>query len=254
VYSTTPITLTSNTTIKAIAYKTGFNDSTIASGTYTFGASSFNPVLVQSWAAQSSAPGNTSQSVAFQSSVASGNTIFVFAQYYNATGVTATATDNCNDSFTQFSGSPAIFNVGGVRGSAHWFIAKNVTGGPCTVKVTYASSTDYGGVAVFEVSGLGGLNATLDQFASGTGTGTLTSAAITPTHANSFAIGQVWSLGGGGFAMGGSWTVQERTRFSTLYQSNMAGWQILSSMAPLSLSAGVGNGPWIAMLANFYVP
>lgn len=253
VYST-PISLASTTTIKAIAYKTGFTDSTVASGTYTIGSSGFTPALVQSWATESSAPGNSSQSVTFQSSVTSGNTIFVFAQYYNAAGVTVTASDTCNDSFTQISGSPAVFNTPGAKGSAHWFIAKNVTGGTCTVKVTYSSTTDYGGVAVFEVSGLSGLNATLDQFASGTGTGTLASTSITPTHSASFAIGQVWSDGGGGLSLGSGWTTQERTRFSTLYQSNLAGWQILSSTAPVSVTANVGGGPWIAMIANFYVP
>jgi hypothetical protein len=252
VYST-PITLAATTTIKAIAYKAGLTDSGIVSGTYTVGSSGFNAALVQSNATASSAPGNSSQSVAFSSAVTSGNTIFVFAQYYSAP-VTATASDNCNDTFTQITGSPAAFVSGGANGTAHWFIAKNVTGGTCTVKVTYNSPTNYGGVAVFEVSGLGGLNVALDQYSSGTGTGTLASTSITPTHASSFAIAQVWSLGGGGFALGGSWTTQERTRFSTTYQSNMAGWQVLSSTAPASLATSVGGGPWIAMIANFYVP
>jgi hypothetical protein len=188
--------------------------------------------------------------VKFQSAVASGNTIFVFAQYYNA-AVTATASDNCNDTFTQLSGSPA---VSASTGTAHWFVAKNVTGGACTVTVTYSSPTSYGGVAAFEVSGLGGLNATLDQYASGAGNGTLASTSITPAHANSFAIAQVWSDGGGGVSLGSGWTTQERTRFSTLYQSKLAGWQVLSTTAPVSISAPLGGGPWIAMLANFYVP
>jgi hypothetical protein len=47
-----------------------------------------------------------------------------------------------------------------------------VTGGACTVKVTYSSPTSYGGVAVFEVSGIGGLSAAFDQFASATGNST----------------------------------------------------------------------------------
>jgi hypothetical protein len=249
VYST-PIPLAGTTTIRAVAYKAGYTDSTVASGTYTIGSPAFNPTLVQSWAVGSSFPGNSSQSVTFQSSVASGNTIFVFAQYYSL-AVTATASDNCNDTFTQISGSPV--SAGG-NGTAHWFIAKNVTGGTCTVMVTYSSPTPYGGVAVFEVSGLSGLGVTLDQSAGNSGNGTLASTSITPTRSASFAIAQVWSDGGGGFSMGGSWTTQERTRFSTLYQSNMAGWQILSSTAPVSVAAGVGGGPWIAMIANFYVP
>ena len=249
----TPVTLTSTTTLKAVAYKTGFTDSTIASGTYTIGSTGFNPALIQSWASQSSAPGNSSQSVTFQSGVTSGNTIFVFAQYYN-TAVTATATDNCNDTFTQITGSPAVYTSPGVSGTAHWFIARNVAGGTCTVKVTYSSPTNYGGLAVFEVSGLGGLNVALDQFASGTGSSTSASTSITPIHSASFAIAQLWSDGGGGLSLGSGWTTQERTRFSTLYQSNLAGWQILSSTGPVSVSASVGGGPWIALIANFYVP
>jgi hypothetical protein len=251
IYGGTAITLTSTTTLKAIAYKSGLTDSTVASGTYTIGSSGINPVLVQSWAAGSSLPGNSSQSVAFQSSVASGNTIFVLAQYYSA-AVTATASDNCNDTFTEISGSPAVFSVPGVSGTAHWFIGKNVTGGACTVKVTYSSPTSYSGVAVFEVSGLGGLSAALDQYSTATGNGTLASASITPTQASSFAIAQVWSDGGGGLSLGSGWTVQERLRFSTLYQSNLAGWQILSSKAPVSIAAPLGGGPWIVMVANFY--
>jgi Chitobiase/beta-hexosaminidase C-terminal domain/Bacterial Ig domain len=250
VYSTA-ITLTATTTIKAIAYEAGFTDSAVASGTFTVGSSGFNAALVQSWATGSSFPGSSNLSTAFQSPVASGNTIFVLAQYYSP-AVTATASDNCNDTFTQISGSPVAFTSPGANGTAHWFIARNVTGGACTVKVTFSSPTNYGGVAVFEVSGLGGLSATLDQYASGTGTGSLASASITPTQANSFAIAQVWSDGGGGFSLGNGWTTQERTRFSTIYQSNMAGWQVLSSTAPVSLAAGVGGGPWIAMIANFY--
>jgi hypothetical protein len=243
-----PITLTSTTTIRAIAYKTGFLDSSVAAGTFTIGSPSSNLSLVQSWATQSPAPGNSSQSVTLQSSVTPGNTIFVFAQYYS-NPTTATATDNCNDTFTQITGSP----VSNGSGTAHWFIAKNVTGGSCTVKVTYSSVTNYGGVAVFEVSGLGGLNATLDRYVSATGSGTLASASLTPTRSSSFAIAQLWSVGGGGAKMGGSWTTQEGLRFSTLYQANIAAWQILSSTAPVPVSMSVGDGPWIVMIANFYV-
>jgi hypothetical protein len=246
------ITVNATSTLKAIAYKTGYTDSTVASGTYTISApSGFNPALVQSYAAASSAPSNSNQSVTFPASVASGNTIFVFAQYYNP-AVTATASDNCNDTFTEITGSPATYSSNGGSGTAHWFIARNVTGGSCTVKVTYSSPTSYGGVAAFEVSGLGGLNVALDQEASGSGSGTVASTSITPTHTGSFAIAQVWSDGGGGYSLGGSWTTQERTRFSTTYQSNMAGWQVLSSAAPVSLATSVGGGPWIAMIANFY--
>jgi hypothetical protein len=77
-------------------------------------------------------------------------------------------------------------------------------------------------------------------------------ASITPTQANSFAIAQVWSDGGGAAALGGSWTTAENTHFSTLYQSNLAGWQSLASASAVSLSASGGSGNWIAMVANFY--
>jgi AraC-like DNA-binding protein len=244
---TTAIALTATTTIKAIAYEAGYTDSAIASATYTFGT--ITRTVVQSNATESVFPGVSSQSVAFPSSVTGGNTIFVFAQYYNGP-VTTTASDTCNDQFTQITGPPVAANGG--LGTAHWFIARNVNGGPCTVTVSYSSPARYGGVAIFEVSGLGGSSVTLDQYASGTGNGTLASASITPTQASSFAIAQVWSGNGGGVALGGSWTTQERTRFSTLYESNMAGWQALSSAAPVGLSTTVGGGPWIAMIANFY--
>jgi hypothetical protein len=244
---TTAITLTASTTIKAIAYEAGLADSGIASGAYTFGT--IPRALVQSNATGSSFPGNSNQSVAFTSSVAAGNTIFVFAQYYNGP-VTATASDTCNDQFTEITGSPVAANGG--AGTAHWFIARNVNGGSCTVTVSYSSPTLYGGVAVFEVSGLGGSSVTLDQYASGTGSGLVASASITPTQASSFAIAQVWSGNGGGVSLGGGWTTQEGPRFSTLYQSNLAGWQALSSAAPVGLSTPVGDGPWIAMIANFH--
>jgi AraC-like DNA-binding protein len=244
---TTVITLTASTTIKAIAYEAGYSDSAIASGTYTFGT--IPPALVQSNATGSSFPGNSSQSVAFTSSVTAGNTIFVFVQYYNGP-VTATVSDTCNDQFTQITGSPVAANGG--AGTAHWFIARNVNGGSCTVTVSYSSPTLYGGVAVFEVSGLGGSGVTLDQYASGTGSGLVASASITPTQPSSFAIAQVWSADAGGLSLGGNWTTQERARFSTLYRSNLAGWQVLSSTAPVGLSITVGNGPWIAMIANFH--
>jgi hypothetical protein len=247
---TGPITLTATTTIQAIAYESGYVDSAVASGTYTVGGSTSGPAtLVQSNATASTSPSNSIQSVAFASSVVSGHTLIVFAQYYGG-ATTASASDSCGNTYTQIPGSPVV-NTSGDRGAAHWFIARNVTGGSCSATVSYGSPTSYGGVAVFEVAGLSS-TATLDQYASGSGTGTTASASITPTHANSFAIAQVWSDNGGGVALGGSWTTQERTRFSTLYQSNMAGWQALSSTSPVALATPVGNGPWIAMVANFY--
>ncbi len=245
------ISLNATTTIKAIAYESNFVDSAVASGTYTVGSQPSTATLVQSNAVASSAPGNSSQSVAFPANVTAGDTIFVFAQYYGA-ATTGSASDSCGNTYQQIAGSPVVNNSGD-RGAAHWFMAKNVTGGACTVKVTYGSPTSYGGVAIFEVSGLGP-NVTLDRFATGSGVGTTASASMTTTHANSFVIGQVWSDGGGGAALGGSWTTQERTRFSTLYQSNMAGWQLMASAGAVSLATPVGNGPWIAMLANFYAP
>jgi hypothetical protein len=244
-----PVTLTATTTIKAIAYESGFVDSAVASGTYTVSSGSGPPAFVQSNATASTSPSNSSQTVAFGSSVASGHTIFVFAQYYGA-ATTASASDSCHNTYSQITGSPVV-NPSGDRGVAHWFIAKNVAGGSCAVTVSYGSPTSYGGVAVFEVAGLSS-TVTLDQYANGSGNGTTASASITPTHANSFAIAQVWSDGGGGGAMGGNWTTQERTRFSTLYQSNMVGWQVVSSTSPVALATPVGNGPWIAMIANFY--
>jgi hypothetical protein len=249
VYST-PISLSTTTTIKAIAYETNFVDSAVALGTYTVGTPPTNGVLVQSNATTSVNPSNASQSVAFTSNITASNTIFVFAQYYGA-AVTATASDTCGDAFQEITGSPVV-NAGSGGGAAHWFLAKSAAGGACTVSITYSSPTSYGGVAIFEVSGLGGLNVALDRFASATGNGSTASASITPAQPVSFAIAQIWSDGGGGFMLGGSWTTQERTRFSTIYQSNMAGWQALTSTAVVSLSTPLGGGPWIAMIANFY--
>jgi hypothetical protein len=248
---TGPITLTATTTIKAIAYESGFVDSGVASGTYTVGSSGGGgtPTFVQSNATASTNPSNSSQTVGFTNSVAAGHSIMVFAQYYGA-ATTASVSDSCHNTYTQIPGSPTV-NNNGDRGAAIWFIARNVSGGSCAVTVSYASPTAYGGVAVFEVAGLSA-SVTLDQYAAGTGTGSTASASITPTHANSFAIAQVWSDNGGGAALGGSWTTQERTRFSTLYQSNMAGWQVLSTTSPVALATPLGSGPWIAMVANFY--
>jgi hypothetical protein len=164
---------------------------------------------------------------------------------------TAAASDTCGDTFQEISGSP-VANTGGDAGAAHWFVAKSAAGGACTVKVAFSSPTRYGGVAIFEVSGLSGAALTLDRFASATGNSSLAAVSMTPTAASSFAIAQVWSDGGGGFALGGGWTTQERVRFSTTYQSNMAGWQALTSTSPVSLSTSVGSGPWIAMIANFH--
>jgi hypothetical protein len=244
-----PITLTATTTIKAIAYESGFVDSAVASATYTVGTSGGNPTLTQSNATASNAPSNNSQTVGFSSSVGSGHAIFVFAQYYGA-ATTASASDSCHNTYTQIGGSPAV-NTSGDGGTAHWFVARNVSGGSCAVTVSYGSPTAYGGVAIFEVAGLSSA-VTLDQFASAKGTGSPASVSITPTHANSFAIAQVWSDNGGSTALGGSWTTQERIRFSTLYQSNLAGWQVLSGTSPAALATAVNSGPWIAMIANFY--
>ena len=246
------ISLTATTTIKAIAYESGYPDSAISSGSYTFASTSpgMGPSLVQSFATESALPGNSGQSVAFQSGLTAGNTIFVFAQYYGP-ATTAMASDSCGDVFQEITGSPAV-NTGGDRGAAHWFMAKNAAGGICTVKVGYAAPTNYGGLAVFEVSGLGGANVTLDRYATGSGSGNTASATLTPGQPSSFAITQVWSDGGGGTSLGGNWTTQERTRFSTLYQNNLAGWQVLGSTAAVPVSLPVGSGPWIVMIANFY--
>jgi hypothetical protein len=241
--------LTATTTIQAIAYESGFVDSAVASGTYTVGTSGGNPTLVQSNATASEGQSNSTQTAGFTSSVVAGHAIFVFAQHYGA-ATTASASDSCHNTYSEISGSPAV-NISGDGGAAHWFVARNVSGGSCAVTVSYGSPTAYGGIAIFEVAGLSGAVA-LDQSGSAKGTGSTASVSITPTHATSFAIAQVWSDNGGGTALGGNWTTQERTRFSTLYQSNMAGWQVLSSTSAAVLAAAVNNGPWIAMIANFY--
>lgn len=198
------------------------NDSSLSTASYTInsgGGGGGTLALVQSNATASGAPGNFMQSVGFGSPVASGDAIFVFVQYYNS-AVPTSVNDTCNDQFAEIAGSPVT--VSGT-GTARWFVAKSAGGGSCTVNVSYGSGTNYGGVAIFEVSGLGGASLALDQSAGVSGNGSTASVTITPTQANSFAIAQVWSDGGGGAALGGSWTTQERTRFSTLYQSNMAG-------------------------------
>src|SRR5262249_16691651 len=77
-----PISLAATTTIKAIAFESGFVDSAVASGTYTVASSGGNPTFVQSNATASNSSSTSSQTVGFSSGVGSGHAIFVFAQYY----------------------------------------------------------------------------------------------------------------------------------------------------------------------------
>src|SRR5947209_13581419 len=142
------MTVSTTTTIKAIAFKSGQTDSSVSTATYTINSGGGGTTgggtmaLVQSNATASQVTGNASQSVAFSTNVTPGNTIFVFAQYYDAP-ITATASDSCNDQFTQITGSPVNATTAAGNGTAHWFMARNVAGGACTVTVTYSLRTDY---------------------------------------------------------------------------------------------------------------
>ncbi len=89
-------------------------------------------------------PGGSGASLAFSSSVTSGNLIIVTVSGSGGGSVSSLG-DNCSNSYTQ-AASGAV----GVTVSEVWY-AYNVTGGTCTITVT-STMTDFG-MSIFEYSG-----------------------------------------------------------------------------------------------------
>jgi hypothetical protein len=177
------VSISSTTTLKAIAYETGMTDSSVASGTYTISGGGGNPpsfVQVKDNVVSS----GSSVAATFTSATTAGNTIVVYVIWDNAG--TASVTDSRGDNFTSVS-APVVWD-GGFR--AQIFYATNIAGGTDTVTATFQNAvSSFGSIYVHEYSGISTTNP-VDVTASASGSGgTLNSGSATTTTANDLIFG-----------------------------------------------------------------
>lgn len=132
----------------------------------------------------------TTTAATFTSNVTAGNLIAVMASWDGGIGVLSGITDSLGNTYT------AVNNVsdgGNPNHYATWY-AKNITGGACTVTVTYTSSRPITLLEVVEISGVD-TTAPLDKSAiqlqatPGTGANAVTSGSVTTTTDGQFIFG-----------------------------------------------------------------
>ncbi len=161
--------------------------------------------------------------VTFTSNVTAGNLICGMASWGSGTGSVSSVTDSLGNTYTVVD---TVHNAtDGV--SAATFYAKNITGGACTVTVTFDTTYDFRTVAVHEASGLD-TTAPLDvhtgqaQTTPGTGANAVTSGAVTTTAAGDYIFGATTNTGGSDdtpVTAGTGYTIRENTAFSNFVQT-----------------------------------
>ena len=121
-----------------------------------------------------------------------GNLILVFSHWDNQS-ITATVTDNLGNTYTAVSGP---INVGAAGRFQAWY-AKNITGGPLGVTVTYSAQTT--SISLVDAAEYSGLDPTapLNVFASSTGNGVSQDSGPAPptTAANVTVVGMLGYYG-----------------------------------------------------------
>ena len=113
----------------------GFGESTGGGG----------PEFVQSYGLYSSSSANTI-SQTFLYTVTTGNTIIVWARVSSDGSSITGVADNCSNSYTQ--------RVTNSTGRFKFYEASNVTGGVCTVTVSFAALGTHRALGIFEIAGL----------------------------------------------------------------------------------------------------
>jgi len=148
----------------------------------------------------------TALTVTFDSNVAAGNLIAVLVGWASDS-ITAACSDGLSNSYTDVR-NPTTVVVGTCR--AAMFYAKNITGGACTITITFSGSA-FATVVVHEISGAD-TSSPLDQSALaapgyiGTDADAVTTGNVTTTTAGQYVFGAVYCVNGTAAATGTGFT------------------------------------------------
>ena len=243
---TTPINVTGNTEIKAIAVVAGLNNSAVATGDYTIGGFGNGTItyIQGNYATPQSSP--TSVSVTYQGPQTAGDLNVVVVGWNDATANISSVVDSNGNNYTLAIGPT---RVGTALSQAIYYFA-NIpasAAGANTVKVTFSTAAAYPDVRILEYYGADPNNP-VDVTIAGTGSSTTSSTpAVTTTNANDllFAANTVTSITSG---PGAGFT----SRMLTAPDADIAEDRAVVATGSYSASAGLNpTGQWVMQMVAF---
>ena len=216
----------------------GFQNSTVASGTYSIGAVTM--AFVQRNYATPQSPQST-LSVAYPGAQTAGDLNIVAVGWNDTTSTVSSVTDSQGNTYQL-----AIGPTRGTNLSQSIYYAPNIKGGSNTVTVNFNQAAAYVDVRVLEYSGLS-TTSPLDVKAGAAGSGTsASSGSATTTSANELIFGAGMTVGSFG-AAGTGFT----SRIITSPDADIAEDRVVSSTGSYTATATNSSGAWVMQMATF---
>jgi hypothetical protein len=243
---TSPIAVSTTTTIKAMAAASGFNNSTVASGAYTISTGTAPPPgFVQGATGPPSIQSsNSSVAVAFPSVEGAGHLNVVAIGWGDTTSTITSVTDTQNNTYTLAVGP----TINGTTLSQAIYYAKNILGGSNTVTVKFSKAASYPDVRILEYSGAD-LNNPIDKTAAATGSSaTPNSGSVTTTSSNELIFG-AGTTAASFTAPGSGFT----SRMINIY-GNIAEDKAAPTAGSYNATASTGSAAWVMQLIAFRGP
>jgi hypothetical protein len=231
-----PIQVTTSTTIKAMAAAAGFNNSAVATGQYSIGATIPIAFVQVAYAVPTS---GSTVSVTYAASQLAGDTNIVAIGWSNSTATVTSVTDTKGNTYLQ---ALPVTVQSGVQ-SHVIYIASNIAAaavGANQVRVTFSESVPFPDVRILEYSGLAAVSP-IDGFAGASGTGaSASSGPITTSNGYDliFAANDVSNFtvtSGNGFV----------SRAITIPDGNIAEDQIVTVPGTYTGTAVISSGSWV---------